>query len=263
MLEEEASWWLGYSKDIDFVWTDQATQDGWVAMRRYTAERYRNRPHVVGYDLMVEPNANKLLNIWEPDNFYPAYANTLSDWNQLYPDISAAIRTVDTQTPILIGAMSYSAISWLPYLQPIADPYTVYTVHHYEPFPYIHQNPPLNLSYPGTFDGDGDSQSDTINKAWLENVLAPVDAFKKRHGFPMAVNEYGLQRWQPGGVQYMADQMALFEARGLNHAWWLWGPSDGRFVEYAHYFNPLLGPEPANRQEVTTSDLLEVIKQKM
>ncbi|NIV00959.1 MAG: hypothetical protein GWN55_06475 [Phycisphaerae bacterium] len=51
-------------------------------------------------------------------------------------------------------------------------------------------------------------------------------------------------------------QIALFEARGLNHTWWLWGPSDGRFADYIHYFNPLLGPNPANRQELRIENLI-------
>lgn len=55
--------------------------------------------------------------------------------------------------------------------------------------------------------------------------------------------------------------MALFEQRGLNHALWLWAPADEGFVEYTHYFNPLLGPNPANREEVQTNDLLQVIEQ--
>ena len=59
----------------------------------------------------------------------------------------------------------------------------------------------------------------------------------------------------------MADQMALFEQRGLNHALWLWSPADARFTEYTHYFNPLLGPNPANRTEVQTSALIEAIEQ--
>jgi hypothetical protein len=112
-LEEEDPGWLGYSKDINQIWTSQAAQDGWVAMWRYTAQRYRNNPVVVGYDLMVEPNSNKQLNIWEPQNFYPAYTNSLYDWNQFHPRLSAAIREVDSKTPILTGAMSYSAIGWL------------------------------------------------------------------------------------------------------------------------------------------------------
>jgi len=50
--------WFDESYFNDAVWQEQAAQDGWAAMWRYTAERYRGNPIVVGYDLMVEPNAN-------------------------------------------------------------------------------------------------------------------------------------------------------------------------------------------------------------
>ena len=99
----------------DDVWLDQAAQDAWLEMWRHTAERYRDNPIVVGYDLMVEPNgAGRLLDIYEPDEFYPASAGTLYDWNQLYPRIVEAIREVDPDTPILIGPMGWSAARWLP-----------------------------------------------------------------------------------------------------------------------------------------------------
>lgn len=260
-LSEEDPGWLGYSKDINVVWTNQAAQDGWVAMWRYTAERYRHNPAVVGYDLMVEPNSNRLLNLWDPAEFYPAYAGSLYDWNQLHPRLSAAIRQVDLNTPILTGALGYSAVPWLAYLQPTADPRTVYTVHHYEPFVYTHQDPPLNLAYPGVFDADGNGLNDTVNQAWLANFLSPVDAFKSARQVPVAVNEYGVKRWQPGAAQYMADQMALFEQRGLNHTWWLWETSDVRFSTVYDAFNLRFGPNPNNHQEVTSSDLLAVIQQ--
>src|SRR5688572_13415439 len=203
-------------------------------MWRYTAQRYHNNPVVVGYDLMVEPNSNKQLNIWEPQNFYPTYANSLYDWNLFHPRLSAAIREVDPKTPILTGAMNYSAIGWLAYLKPTTDTRTVYTVHQYEPFNYTHQTPPLTRSYPGTFDADEDGDNDTVNEAWLNAWLAPIDSFKTTYKVPVAINEYGLMRWQPGGAQFMADSMALFEQRGLNHAWWLWAPADPRFTDYVH-----------------------------
>ena len=131
----------------------------------------------------------------------------------------------------------------------------------YEPFVYTHQTPPLTLSYPGVFDAEGDGDNDTVNQAWLNAWLAPIDSFKTIHRVPVAINEYGLRRWQPGGAQFMADSMTLFEQRGLNHAWWLWAPADPRFTEYVHSFNPLLGANPANRQEVSSSALLTVIRQ--
>lgn len=260
-LNEEHPGWLGYSLDINFIWTNQAAQDGWVAMWRYAAERYRYNPVVAGYDLMVEPNSNVLLNLWDPADFYPAYAGSLYDWNQLHPRLSAAIRQVDPGTPILTGALGYSAVPWLAYLQPTADPRTVYTVHHYEPFVYTHQDSPLSLAYPGLFDADGDGFDEPVNQAWLDDFLSTVDTFKTTHQAPVAVNEYGVKRWQPGAAQYMADQMALFEQRGLNHSWWLWETSDVRFSAISDDFNLRFGPDPNHHQEVTGSDLLDVIEQ--
>jgi hypothetical protein len=225
-FHDEAGTWFDESYLNDSMWQDQAAQDAWVAMWRHTAERYRNNPIVVGYDLMVEPNANDVwLDIWEPEEFYSTYANTLYDWNQLYPRITAAIRAVDADTPILVGGMSYSAVRWLPYLQPTGDMRTVYTVHQYEPFQYTHQLPPLELTYPGVFDTDWDGVDDQFGRAWLENLLSTVDSFASTHGVPVAANEFGIMRWEPGAADFMDDQMEPFEDLGMNHALWLWEAS--------------------------------------
>ena len=62
--------WKGYFNDN--VWKDVAAQQAWTEMWRTAAERYRNLPAVVGYELMVEPDADDiLLNIWDPNEFYP------------------------------------------------------------------------------------------------------------------------------------------------------------------------------------------------
>jgi hypothetical protein len=218
----EAGTWFDKSMLNDNVWRDQAAQDAWVAMWRYTAERYRSNPIIVGYDLMVEPNSNGVwLDIWEPTEFYPAYANTLYDWNQLHPRITAAIREVDSNTPILIGGLSYSAVNWLPYVKPTGDRHTIYTVHQYAPFVYTHQEPPLARTYPGLFDTDGDSSDDRFDRAWLENLLSTVDEFKSQHKVPVAANEFGIMRWQPGAAEFMNDQMDSFERHGMNYALWV------------------------------------------
>ncbi|HID92700.1 MAG TPA: hypothetical protein EYP60_01270, partial [bacterium (Candidatus Stahlbacteria)] len=192
--DEVGDWFdTGYLNDS--VWQDQAAQNAWVAMWHYTAERYRDNPIVVGYNLMVEPNSNEVgshalndpLNIWNPEEFYSNYGGTLYDWNQLYPRITAAIREVDSTTPILVGGMGYSAIEWLPYLQPTGDTRTVYTVHQYEPFVYTHQEPPLVNTYPGVFDTDGDGVDDQFNRTWLDNLLTTVDTFVSTHSVPVAV----------------------------------------------------------------------------
>jgi hypothetical protein len=74
---------FGQSHLNDTVWENQAAQDAWAEMWQYTAERYRDHGMVVGYDLMVEPNANAIFfDMFLPPDFYTAYASKLYDWNQ-------------------------------------------------------------------------------------------------------------------------------------------------------------------------------------
>lgn len=255
---------FGQSHLNDTAWEDQAAQDAWVDMWKYTADRYRDNGIVVGYDLMVEPNANAIFfDMYWPPDFYPAYGNTLYDWNQLYPHIVEAIREVDSDTPILVGAMSWSQVDWLPYLEPTDDPRTVYTFHQYAPQDYTHQYPDeqgdLPITYPGKLDLDGDGEIDSLDRDWLESLLSPVTEFQSTHGMPVAVNEYGVMRFEPGAAEYLNDLMALLEDLGINHALWAW--TSAHVLRYGDMqeFEYRLGPDMDNLTEEVPSELMEVI----
>lgn len=257
----------------DKVWNSPAAQDAWVQMWRYTAARYRNHPVIVGYDLMVEPNSNQTgsdyftdrLDIWDPAEFYSRYQGTLYDWNQLHPRIVAAIREVDPDTPVLIGGNSYSSVSWLPYVTPVNDPHVVCTVHQYEPFDsYTHKDwraaDFAQAVYPGRVDLNGDGTRDNFNRAWLNAQLRPVDTFITQNHAPVAVNEFGVMRWENNAGQYLRDQMELFEQRGMNHALWLWESSWPPYATVDE-FNFRHGPDPRNHSEVSASDLITAIRE--
>ncbi|MFH0980296.1 MAG: cellulase family glycosylhydrolase [Planctomycetota bacterium] len=251
--------WFAPSYYNNTVWTKQAAQDAWAQMWRYTADRYKDNSIVVGYDLMCEPNATEVFfGIWdEVTEFYPAQAGTLYDWNQFYPDVVAAIREVDTQTPILVEPTGWGAAVWLPYLEPTDDERTVYTIHQYEPSGYTHQPvDSLDITYPGTLEG-----GETFDQAWLDDLLArTVDDFVGEHGLPVAVNEYGPQRFEPGAGAYMDDLMDLFEQRGMNHVFWEWQPSWPEQQLYNDAFNFLHGADPDNHEDLDTSDHIEAVR---
>jgi len=260
--------WFKPSYYNNRVWGDQAAQNAWVEMWRYTAQRYKDNPVVVGYDLMCEPNSNEVgsypagppLDIWDPEEFYKRYGGTLYDWNQLYPRIVAAIREVDPSTPILIGGNGYSNVDWLPYLKVLDTPYVVYTVHQYEPMAYTHQVPPdLVNRYPGFFDTDWDGTTELFDRSWLEGLLTTVDEFIAVHHSPVAVNEFGVMRWEPGAASFLDDEMSLFEERGLNYALWLWEVSWEPYANEVDAFNFRHGPDPSNHRDVATSALIEAI----
>lgn len=259
---DEAGDWFSEDYLNDSMWQDQAAQDAWVEMWRYTAQRYRNNPIVAGYDLMVEPNSNEVgsdatnpLDIWDLDEFYDKYGGSLYDWNQLYPRIVAAIRTVDPDTPVLIGGMGYSAVEWLPRMKVLTDTRTVYMVHQYAPFIYTHQASDTTTCtcHGHQCDLDEDGANDLLNKAWLKNnVFSITDAFSNAHGVPVAANEFGLMRWEPGADAFMLEQMDLLEARGMNNALWEWAPAWEPFQVY-NDFNFRHGPDPNNHSDVSSA----------
>ena len=260
--------WYDESYLNDSVWQDQAAQDAWAAMWRYTAARYRDNPVVVGYDLMVEPNSNEVgadaihapLDIWDPEDFYATYGGTLYDWNQLYPRITTAIREVDTETPLLIGGLSYSAVNWLPYLEPTGDPRTVYTAHQYEPFKYTHQDwDAPECTYPGTCDVDWDGESEPFERDWLAGLLQTLGTFRQAEDAPVAVNEFSVMRWEPGAAEFMDDELDLLEQYGVNYALWAWESSWEPYAEEVTAFNFRYRPDPASRADVETSALQTVI----
>jgi hypothetical protein len=267
MLEEVGDW-FDESYLNNSVWQNKKAQVAWAKMWQHTADRYKDNPNVVGYDLMVEPNSNETgsdffhnrLDIWDPEEFYDQYGGTLYDWNQLYPEIIDAIRKVDQTTPILVGGNGYSAITWLPYVKIVRDQRIVYTAHQYAPSLYTHQwATSTKCAYPGVCDVDWDGRNEPFDRVWLEDYLSTIDDFTTQYRVPVAVNEFGVVRWIPGAAEFMDDQMGLFEEKGMNYALWEWEPVWEPQAAEMNPFNFLYGPNPKNFTEVDNA-LLQVIK---
>ncbi len=261
ILRDGVGEWFDEQYLVESIWEDEAAQEAWAEMWRHTAERYRDNPVVVGYDLMVEPNANEIVEIWEPDIFYERYGGTSYDWNFWFPTIVGTIRTVDRKTPILVGGMGYSSLGWLPSTRIVDDERMVYTFHQYEPFVYTHQDQgEVVNSYPGYFDANWDYEPEEVNREWLDDYFSIMDDFSAEYGMPIAANECGVIRWESGAANFMRDQLGLFEQRGINYALWMWYPAWEPLAEGDHDFNFRLGKKPDNRQD-TQNNLLDIYEE--
>ena len=257
----EESSWFDESYINEQVWVDAAAQGAWAEMWRYTAARYASHPAVVGYELMIEPNSNEVwLDEWEPERFYADYAGSLFDWNPLAAQISAAVRTVDAETPILIGGMAYSSAAWLPYVEPTGDPRTVYVVHQYAPFAYTHQEPGSSeFTFPGQVDNDGDGQPEPFDISWLLALFDQINLFRIRTGAPVAVSEYGLVRWAADGPAFLVQQQNLMDQLGLNYAIWSWSSSWGLTQGYDGFIYRF-GPDPDNHRVIPNNELTVALR---
>jgi len=243
ILRDGAGDWYDEKYLVETVWEDEQARQAWAAMWRFTAEHYHANPIVTGFDLMCEPNSNDIVGIWDAQVFDARYAGSGYDWAAWYPNLVAAIREVDAEIPILVGGNGYSNTDWLPYLKPVSDARVVYTIHQYSPHEYTHQEPPdLWRAYPGVFDVDYDGDDDTFDRKWLEDWLEIPAAFSRQQGAPLAANEYGVMRWEPGAADFMRDQMALFEQHGWNYALWAWEASWKPMAESVTDFNFRFGP---------------------
>lgn len=253
--------WFDKSYYNDMVWKEEAAQIAWAKMWKETVKIFKDNPYVVGYDLMVEPNSNDVwLDIWEPDDFYSQYKNTLYDWNSLFPQIINIIREEDNSTPILVGGMAYSAVNWFQYIIPVQDSKTVYTIHQYEPYIYTHQKSDDNYTYPGDFDADYDGKTDHVDRNWLQKLLNRADNFRTSKNIIIACNEYGVARWAKEAYKFLDDQMNIFEEMGMNYAIWEWSTSWEPFASEVNDFNFCFGPDPNNRSYIPSNNLIDTIK---
>jgi aryl-phospho-beta-D-glucosidase BglC (GH1 family) len=204
------------------LWTSQAAQDAWVGMVKFAAERYRNDPTVVGLSVIVEPTAYSQHGFIGPEEFYAQFGGTLEDVNVLYARATAAIREVDANTPILLEPEGHGNISWLPFLRITGDPRTVYTVHDYTPFEFVH-------------DGTGKYPSRRFNKRKQRKLLGAVEAFGQANGVPVAVTEFGARDIDPTAWKYVRHRIATLDEIG-NWAVWNWQPAG--FIDPFSVHNP-------------------------
>jgi len=239
------------SKDlIENLWSDTDAQAAWIEMWRYTAERYKDNPVVIGYDLLCEPNANEILDEWDKEAFYATYGGTIYDWNAWYPDIVTAIRSVDTETPILVGGEGYSALDWLPYIELVDAEKIVYTFHQYEPALYTHQEVGDGYSYPSELYMNWSEDEVSFDRAWLADYLSIASGFSAENDVPVAINEYGVARWSENASAFMRDEMEIFEEIGMNYALWVWDPDWRAWNEGVNFMTFRYGADPESTVEV-------------
>lgn len=212
------------------LWQDkrywQQSADFW----RDLAQQLKDHPAVAAYNLVNEPAPEKGSDVAEDASlpalqaWYRREHGGARDLPAFYRQLTAAIRSVDAKTPIMLDGSWYaSARGGLAYWpQPSADARTLYAYHMYEP--YAWSNPknhkqPQPWRYPGVVAGqrwDKDAVA-----AWL----APAHDWARAHGVPasrMVAAEFGCHRRSPGCAAYLEDVLQLVEGQGAHWAVYAW-----------------------------------------
>jgi cysteinyl-tRNA synthetase len=246
-------------EQIDDVWRDEAARQGWVDMWQFTAERYKDSPVVAGYNLMVEPHPNTLIDPdseMDPQEVQTEMDGTTHDWNSLAAEITAAIRQVDPETPIIINSLNWASAEWFPALQATGDARTVYSLHAYDPDLYTNQEEgEEDIRYPDEVEDSGERI--LFDQSWLEGNYQPVREFAAENLSPIYVGEFGALRTVPDAPAFLEDQINLFEEYGWNHAVYVWRGDEPEFDG----FNLEMGPDPGNHRPDHDNTLLNVFRE--
>jgi endoglycosylceramidase len=198
-------------------------QDHYAAMWRHVAERFRDHPAVIGYDLMNEPHpgsdvdALELIGFPNPDSTHASFDR--DKFHPFYTRVISAIREVDADTFIFFepryGAPGNGVASYLP---PLTDPREgaprlVYAPHLYS------VKLEANEAYA--------PESDTAFVDWERERRAEVAASP----MPIVIGEWGFGTDWENVEQAMIDTVEMADRLLAGWSYWPYDPGGWSFVD--------------------------------
>lgn len=187
------------------IMSDPAGQrERYLALWRQIAERYRERPPQLVFELLNEPSEM-----------------SAAEWNGL---MRAALETVRASNPtrtVVIGGVEWNSLSTLDQLDlPADDPNIIATFHYYEPFEFTHQGAEWNDDAQAWLGTTWEATPDQL--ADLRGDLDAVAAWSKRNNRPVWLGEFGAYRYgdMESRVRWTSAVAREAEARGVDWAYW-------------------------------------------
>ncbi len=217
--------------EANAIWTNREQQARFAAIWRGLAQRYRDAAFDhLAFELLNEPTADD-----------PA------DWNAIAELGLSAVREIDSERTVIIGANSWNVPNTMPDLRDFHDPHVRYNFHWYEPFIFTHQKAPwveyltllnLTVDYPTQLPDLSTLAATLPNPQWreqtmlfsgealglprMERWLRPVLDFRERTGAPLFCSEFGAYEAAPmdARVRWYADTVDLFARHDICWSNW-------------------------------------------
>lgn len=198
-------------------------KDRFLGLWRQIADRYKDHPSTVIFELFNEPNGQ----------FNAAL------WNQYLVEALAVVRETNPSRDVVIGPVNWNAYDWLSTLEVPDDEHLIVTFHYYLPFQFTHQG--------AEWVGDeaqkwlGTEWGTDAGKAEIVSHFDTVADWAQRHGnVRILLGEFGAYSRGPqdSRIRWTAFVREQAEAHGFAWAYWelasgfgAYDPSTGEWRE--------------------------------
>lgn len=181
--------------------------DRLAAIWRQLAERYKDYPDTLYFELLNEPHENL----------------DSSAWNDIFPGVLAAVRETNPERTVIIGPDTWNGIQRLDTLAlPEDDRHIIATFHYYSPHQFTHQG--AWWAETGTDEVDIPWGSEADIKTMTDEFDAAL-AWSEAEQRPLYLGEFGVYYAAPeeSRIAWLTAVREAAEARGFSWSAWDFG----------------------------------------
>ena len=209
--------------DDGSLWTSYRHWDAFERLWAFLAERYKDDPTIVGFDLLNEPtlvtvnsSAVGRLAMQQGNWTFPAdWRETPRDYFALMTRVARTIHRISPTKAIIVeGVGLWGNPVNFTWMEPIDACNVVYSFHMYVPHKFTHA-------------GSGNNRRDVSydrarQRPGILASVEPVVGFAKKYQVPVFVGEFGLNYFNEGrgASAWLDDVLEIFESNGWSWSYW-------------------------------------------
>lgn len=217
----------GYIQDDERFWESPADRAAFMDNVRKIVARFKGRGRELGgYYFMIEPLERKGGRAVIPDA-----------WPEMAGKIVASVRSLDGDRWVVINPGPGGLVGGFRTLEPMDDPYVIYSAHMYMPPEYTSQGANRETRDFKSYGYPGRVGAKYWDKAALDEYLGPVARFQEEYGRLVWIGEFSAIRWAPGAEEYLDDCIDVFQEHGWGWCFFAFGGYHGWSLHYDERFS--------------------------
>lgn len=229
------------------LWHSEQYQQQAAGFWRNLAKALRDHPAIAGYNILNEPAPEREFGFEEPsddlDVWLKSNAGGPSDLNRFYAKMIAAIREVDSVTPIILDGRFHATPSGWQSLTPVDDDAVLYSFHFYEPWNFTTNRVNKGrFSYPDRMPVGWSGETTTWGKDAISREMAPMSDWATEHSIAqnrILLGEFGCNRQVGGVAEYLQDVMNAANELGWHWAFYSYRSNSWDGMDYELGTRPL------------------------